>query len=373
LIEPAARAPATTPARPNDVIEILYTSGTTGQPKGVMHTSNTLMSSLAAFIERMALSSGDVVLMASPLAHQTGFAYGMMLSIRLGCPLVLMDVWNGERAAEIIAAEGVTFTMASTPFLADLTKVAERNPAATKSLRVFVTAGAPIPSVLVTRARGLLGAQIVSAWGMTENGTVTSTCLQDSTEKAAETDGCPLPGMEVRVVDADGRVLAAGEEGRLQARTPTCFVGYLKRPELNGVDPDGWFETGDIARLAADGYIRITGRAKDVIIRGGENIPVVEIENLLYKHPAIVDVAIVAMPDPRLGERACAFVVARPGSDVSLPALVAFLEEFQVARQYMPERVELMDDLPRTASGKIQKVALREVAQALVVNATPAE
>jgi cyclohexanecarboxylate-CoA ligase len=208
---------------------------------------------------------------------------------------------------------------------------------------------------------------------MTENGTVTSTLLNDPIARAAETDGRALQGMEVRVVNPVGRPVKPGEEGRLQARTPSCFVGYLKRPELNEIDKEGWFETGDIARLAADGYIRITGRAKDVIIRGGENIPVVEVENLLYEHPGIVDVAIVAMPDPRLGERACAFVVARPGNDISLGAVVAFLEGFQVARHYLPERVELMDELPRTASGKIQKVALREVAKSLAVRLSTAE
>ncbi len=348
---------------PDDVIEVLYTSGTTGEPKGVMHTSNTLFSNLAPYTERLGLSGTDVVLMASPLAHQTGFMYGVMMPVQLGCAVVLQDIWNPDRAAELIAAEGVTFTMASTPFLSDLTAAAERRPEAFRSLRIFLAAGAPIPRVLVRRAREHLGAHIVSAWGMTENGAVTTTKLDDPPQQVFETDGCALPGMELRIVDEKGEPRPVGEEGRLQVRGCSNFVGYLRRPNLYGMDAAGWFDTGDLARLDAEGYVRITGRSKDIIIRGGENIPVVEIEGILYKHPDVAEVAIVGMPDARLGERACAFIVSRSGANLSLPEVAKFLQDQKTAKQYIPERVEMVPELPKTPSGKIQKFRLREVAK----------
>ncbi|HQD83634.1 MAG TPA: AMP-binding protein, partial [Quisquiliibacterium sp.] len=211
------------------------------------------------------------------------------------------------------------------------------------------------------QARQALGANIVSAWGMTENGAVTTTLLDDPPERAVQTDGCPLPGAEVRVVDHDDRPLPVGETGRLQLRSCSNFGGYLKRPHLNGTTDDGWFETGDLARLDAQGYIRITGRSKDVIIRGGENIPVVEIEALLYRHPAVALAAIVAYPDARLGERACAFVVPKPGQSIDFAEMVRFLKEQKVALQYIPERLEVRDVLPSTPSGKVQKFRLREM------------
>jgi cyclohexanecarboxylate-CoA ligase len=348
---------------PDDVIQVLYTSGTTGEPKGVMHTSNTLFSNLTPYIGRLGLSGSDVVLMASPLAHQTGFMYGVMMPVALGCPVVLQDLWNADRAADRVAGEGVTFTMASTPFLADLTDCAERRPEAFRSLRIFLAAGAPIPRVLVRRAREHLGAHIVSAWGMTENGAVTTTKLDDPPQQVFESDGCALPGMELRTVDALSHPLPVGEEGRLQVRGCSNFVGYLKRPSLYGTDAEGWFDTGDLARLDAEGYVRITGRSKDIIIRGGENIPVVEIEGILYRHPGVAEVAIVAMPDARLGERACAFVVPKGGASLSLPDLAAFLQNEKVAKQYIPERVEIVPELPKTPSGKVQKFRLREAAK----------
>ena len=177
----------------------------------------------------------------------------------------------------------------------------------TPSLRVFVSAGAPIPRTLVGKARPTLGTAVISAWGMSENGAVTTTRLEDDEARATPTDGCPLPGMELRIVDAEGKVLPAGAEGILQVRGCSNFAGYLKRPELDPSDPDGWFDTGDLARMDTQGYIRIAGRSKDIIIRGGENIPVVEVEGLLYRHPAVAEVAVVGFPDARLGERACTY------------------------------------------------------------------
>ncbi|NUT14693.1 MAG: cyclohexanecarboxylate-CoA ligase [Cupriavidus sp.] len=349
------------PPGPDDVTQLIYTSGTTGEPKGVMHTANTLFSNIVAYTGRLHLTGDDVVLMASPMAHQTGFMYGLMMPVMLGAHAVLQDIWDPARAAALIRDEGVTFTMGSTPFLTDLARVVAESGVPVPSLRLFLCAGAPIPGTLVEQARQALGAKIVSAWGMTENGAVTTTLPEDSDERASTTDGCPLPGVEIRVVDGADEDVPIGENGRLLVRACSNFGGYLKRPQLNGTDADGWFDTGDLARLDAHGYLRTAGRSKDVIIRGGENIPVLEVETLLYRHPAVAQVAIVAYPDARLGERACAFVVPRAGQSIDLAGMVDWLRQQKMALQYIPEKLVVRDALPATPAGKIQKFRLREM------------
>ena len=343
----------------NDVCQLIYTSGTTGEPKGVMHTANTMYSNLVPYAARLGLGASDVVLMASPMAHQTGFMYGLLMPVMLKARMVLLDSWDKALAAKVIAQEGVTFTMASTPFLMDLTNAVEELGTDSSTLRIFLCAGTAIPGALVERARRVLGTKIVSAWGMTENGAVTLVSPSDPDERSVNTDGFVLPGMEIQIRAADGTVLPAGQEGALYVRGCSNFGGYLKRPQWNATDAEGWFDTGDIARIDDAGYIRICGRTKDVIIRGAENLPVVEIEAVLYKHPDIQQVAIVAYPDERLGERACAFVVPKQGKTFSFEEMVRFLDSQHLAKQYYPERLEVCDQLPSTASGKIQKFALR--------------
>ena len=346
---------------PDDVTQLIYTSGTTGEPKGVMHTANTVMANIIPYAERLHLGASDVVLMASPMAHQTGFMYGLMMPIMLKASAVLLDIWEPLKAIDLIRAEGATFTMASTPFLTDLAKNVAESGKNVPTLATFLCAGAPIPGPLVEQARAVLGTKIVSAWGMTENGAVTLIQLDDPDERAFTTDGLPLPGVELKVTDFDGASLPPGEAGKLLVRAVSNFGGYLKRPHLNGTDADGWFDTGDLARIDAQGYVRITGRSKDVIIRGGENIPVVEIEALLYRHPAIAMAAVVAYPDERLGERACAVVVPKAGQTIDLPGLVEFMKSQKVAVQYIPERLIVREAMPATPSGKIQKFKLREM------------
>ncbi|MGP9810256.1 cyclohexanecarboxylate-CoA ligase [Rhodopseudomonas sp. NSM] len=348
---------------PDDITQLIYTSGTTGEPKGVMHSANTLMANIIPYARRLKLSQDDVILMASPMAHQTGFMYGLMMPIMLQASAVLQDVWEPAKAADLIRAERVSFTMASTPFLTDLTRVVKESAQPVPSLKTFLCAGAPIPGPLVEQAQAGLGAKIVSAWGMTENGAVTLIKLDDDDKLASTTDGCPLPGVEVKVIDGDGATLPAGQIGRLVVRACSNFGGYLRRPQWNATDKEGWFDTGDLAYMTAEGYIRISGRSKDVIIRGGENIPVVEVEALLYKHPAVAQVAIVAYPDERLGERACAVVVPRAGETIDFPAMVEFLKTQKLAVQYIPERLIMREAMPATPSGKIQKFRLREMLQ----------
>ena len=346
---------------PDDVTQVIYTSGTTGEPKGVMHTANTVMANIIPYARRLELDAEDVVLMASPMAHQTGFMYGLIMPIVLKASAVILDIWEPLKAIALIRAERCSFTMASTPFLSDLAKHVAESGLAVPTLKTFLCAGAPIPGPLVEQARTVLGTKIVSAWGMTENGAVTLIQLDDPDERAFTTDGLPLPGVELKVVDFDGTALPVGEAGKLLVRSVSNFGGYLKRPHLNGTDAEGWFDTGDLARLDAQGYVRITGRSKDVIIRGGENIPVVEIEALLYRHPAVAMAALVAYPDDRLGERACAIVVPKAGQSLDLADMVAFLKSQKVAMQYIPERLILRDAMPSTPSGKIQKFKLREM------------
>lgn len=343
----------------NDVCQLIYTSGTTGEPKGVMHTANTMYSNLVAYAARLGLSGADIILMASPMAHQTGFMYRFLMPVMLGARMVLMDGWDKDLAARLIAEERVSFTMASTPFLMDLATAVEAGGTDSSALRIFLCAGTAIPGPLVERAHAVLGARVLSAWGMTENGAVTVVSPADPEERSVHTDGSVLPGMELQIRGADGQPVPAGHEGELYVRGCSNFGGYLKRPQWNKTDAEGWFDTGDIARMDAQGYIRICGRSKDVIIRGAENIPVVEVEALLYKHPAVQQVAIVAYPDARLGERACAFIVPKPGQGIDFAGMAAFLEAQHLARKYFPERLELREKLPSTASGKIQKFAMR--------------
>jgi cyclohexanecarboxylate-CoA ligase len=362
-----AEAPAIFRSRrptPDDVVQLLYTSGTTGEPKGVMHTSRTLLRNMLPSIDQLQLGQADPILCATPLAHQLGFILGVIVPIVVGLPVVLQDVWNAKVALQRIRDHGVTFAMGATPFLADLVDLASSEGGA-GSLKTFLSAGAPIPRQLVKRAGEDAGFKVLSAYGMTENLLVSATRLDDPEQKVYETDGTPTAGIELRVLDHNGEPLPPGEAGRLLTRGTSLFVGYLKRPELYNLDQEGWFDTGDLARLDADGYVTITGRWKDVIIRGGENIPVVEIENVLYRHAAVRQIAIVAMPDERLGERPCAFAVLREQATLNLADMQQFLKQSGVARSYWPERLELVESLPMTASGKIQKFVLRDMAKAL--------
>lgn len=356
--------PLATPGlKPDDVFLLMYTSGTTGEPKGVMHTSNTLFANLHAYIETMELTGDDIVLGASPMAHLTGFGYLAMIPLILNTTTVLQDVWDPRRALQIAREDGVTFSMASAPFVADLCMAVEGGEAPAERFTTFNCAGAPIPPVLIERAHRLMGMRVCSAWGMTEIGAVTVTEPARALEKSGISDGRPVAGMDVKVVDADGNAVPVGETGSLLVRGASVFAGYLKRPHLNNVSEDGWLDTGDLAFIDDEGYVRITGRTKDVVIRGGENIPVMEMENLIFKHPAVASVAIVGYPDARLGERVCAFVALKPGCSLSFGELTRYLEEQQIAKPYYPERLEIVDDLPRTPSGKIQKFKLREEAR----------
>lgn len=347
--------------QPDDLAVMMFTSGTTGSPKGVMHSSNTLIACLNGLAGRFGLRDDDVLLGATPFGHMTGYAAIMMQAIRLGGTMVLQDVWESKRGVDLMAKEGVTYLAASTPFLLDICEAVAGGMPRPSKLRLFLCGGAPIPPMLIERALKELALTVCSLWGMTESLSSTLTEPARAADKSASSDGRPLDGVDVRVVDIDGKQLAVGETGRLLVRGAQMFRGYFKRADLPTFDADGWFDTGDLAKMDNEGYIRINGRTKDVIIRGGENIPVAEIENLLYKHPSVIAAAMVGYPDERLGERGCAFVALRPGQSLDLIGLQSYMAQCKVAKQYWPERVEIVEDLPRTASGKVQKFKLQEM------------
>jgi cyclohexanecarboxylate-CoA ligase len=352
---------------PNDVTLLIFTSGTTGEPKGVMHTHNTLVAANALLPDRLGVSKDDVIHMASTFAHLTGFLYGVRLPTQVGgATAVYQDVWDPARFVELVERHGVSYTSAATPFLHDTLSapgLAERE---TSSLRLFCCMGAPIPRAILREARVKLpGMTVLGGWGQSENALVTLGIPGDPEEKLVERDGYPWPGMEIRVVDFSGTVLPPGSEGRLQVRGPFLFVGYAERLEMTRASFEGdWFDTGDLATIDDEGYLNITGRTKDVIIRGGENIPVAYVENVLYEHPGLAGVAVVGYPDPRLQERACACVTLAPGAGgFTVAEMREFLEAKGVTRHYWPERLEVLAELPRTASGKIQKFQLRALLQ----------
>jgi cyclohexanecarboxylate-CoA ligase len=349
---------------PDQHAQLLFTSGTSGEPKGALHRHEVLDRAADHHIAHFGLGAGDVIYIPSPLAHQTGFLYGMWIALRLGVPQVLQEVWDPEVGLDTMRRFGVTFVQAATPFLADLTRVASDTGKQPERLRTFVATGAAIPRELARRAREVLGTEVGGAWGTTESCLGCAFAPGDPPELAWGSDGRALAGVQLRVVDDDGRILGPGEEGNFEVHTDCLFTGYLNRPELTAevVTADGWYRTGDLARIDASGYVRITGRVKDVINRGGEKVPVAEIEQLLHAHPAVRDVAIVAMPDERLGERACAFVVG----ELDFETMLEYLDSHRVSKTYWPERLELVETLPRTPSGKIQKFVLRAHARELI-------
>jgi cyclohexanecarboxylate-CoA ligase len=302
--------------------------------------------------------------MPSPVGHITGVVCGILLPVRLGTTVVLLDVWDPGRALSLIAAHRCSYTVAATPFLHGIVHHPDLAKTDVSALRVFMCGGADMPPELITSASAALDCMVTRAYGSTEYPSATGCNQDDPLDKRARTDGRAMRAVQVRVVDESGSDAPAGVVGDVFVRGPELFVGYLDT-SLNddAFTSNGWFRTGDIGRLDADGYLEITGRRKDIIIRGGENISVKEIEDHLFGHPKIGDVAVVAAPDPVLGERVCAVIVPAPGQTITLEEVTEWLRAAKFAKQKLPERLIVLDELPRTASGKVQKFKLRELAR----------
>ncbi|MCQ9182726.1 3-phosphoshikimate 1-carboxyvinyltransferase [Streptomyces sp. IBSBF 2953] len=352
---------------PEMTAQLLFTSGTTSEPKGVTQPTRNLVRAAAMEIGHLGLGEQDAIWVPSPLAHQTGFLYGMVLALVLGVPQILQPEWDAKRALQSLNDHRATFVQAATPFLSDLVKAVEESGETPQHLRIFVATGAMVPRALAERAGRVLHADVCGAFGTTETCLGALSSPGDEPRQRWGSDGRALDGVELRITDDEGLVLPAGTEGNFELRSPTVFDGYLDRPDLTSqaFTEDGWYRTGDLATIDTEGFLRITGRVKDVINRGGEKIPVAEIEQLLFAHPAVDDVAVVAMPDERLGERACAFVVPAGGTELTFEEMRRHLDGHEVAKQYWPERLERIDALPRNPIGKVTKWELRALARGL--------
>ena len=349
------------PVRDADLAHIMFTSSTTGRPKAVMHSDDTLAALNIGFTERFSLGPDAPIFLASPLGHSIGAIHGLRLSLHTGAPLVLQDAWDPERALEAIEAFGCAFTAAATPFLKDLVDASWPRPTPKLApLRSFLCGGAQVPPALMEAAQARFPHTFVTVlWGMTEGGLVT--CVRESPrEKLMGTAGIGLPGLELRCLAPGGGTVPVGEEGELAMRGPGVFTGYFGQQDLyeSQITNDGFFRTGDLARIDADGYVRITGRLKDLIIRGGVNISPVPIENALADHPDVGAVAVIGHPDERLGECICAVVVP-DGEPPSLDDLVAHARSRRLPKHHCPEVLRVVDTMPMTPAGKIRKADLR--------------
>ncbi len=347
----------------NEVTLLAFTSGTESTPKGVMHSHNTLMYGTATMARLLGLTSEDVVWTASPLGHGTAFEWGMRQALVIGATLALQDVWNVETALNIIERERCSFTLAATPFAAMLLESPTVDRRDLSSFRIFACAGAPIPQKLGEAFRQRIGCTLIGMWGMTECFVGSASPPDDRTQKLWETDGKAMPGAELAIFDAArSKQLPPGEVGELATRGPHVCLGYFNDLERTRetFSADGWLFSNDLATMDADGYIRLVGRKKDMINRGGLKVSAREVEELLLQHASIVAVALVAVPDDRLGEKGCAFVVPRDHAALTLPQLVRYLEDKGVAKYKLPEYLVVLPEFPMTASGKIQKFRLRE-------------
>jgi 3-phosphoshikimate 1-carboxyvinyltransferase len=368
--EPDVEAIVARKPGPTALSQLFFTSGSTGEPKGVLHRYDALTRAAMMEVEHLGLGRDDTIYIPTPLAHQTGLLYGMWLAFALGSTQVIQDIWDPHLAARALREWDGTFVQAATPFLADLVRVIDAGEeVAPPALRIFVVTGAAVPRALAERATRMLSASVCGAWGSTESCLGALAAPGDDPAKVWGTDGRALAGTRIRIVDEDDKPLGPGEEGNFQVTSRCLFEEYLDRPDLTAaaMTADGWYRTGDLATIDGDGFLRLTGRVKDIINRGGEKVPVAEIEQLLHEHPAVAEVAIVAMPDERLGERACAFVVRAPDSsgDFGLADVREWLDSHEMSKHYWPERVEVLDEMPRTPSGKIQKFILRDRAKGL--------
>ncbi|MGE0853156.1 MAG: AMP-binding protein [Hyphomicrobiaceae bacterium] len=344
----------------NDITLLIFTSGTEATPKGVMHSHNTALFSTMALSERFGLGSEEVIWTPSPLGHGSGFQWGLRLAMALGGTLVLQDLWDPEAGLDLIERERCTFVYAATPFVTMLLDSPSLDRRSLR-LRLFGCGGAPIPPSVGEDVRMRMNCRLIGTWGMSECFVATACSPMDADYACWTTDGRPLPGVEIAIFDeARTRPLGAGETGELATRGPHVSLGYFNDPvrTRQTFSQDGWLFSGDLATVDHQGHVRLIGRKKDLINRGGLKFAAREIEELLCTHPDVRDVAIVGVPDSRLGEKSCAFIVSTAA--IELHDLTRLLEEHGVAKFKLPEYLVRLSELPRTASGKVQKFVLRE-------------
>ena len=346
----------------DELAAVLFTSGTEGLPKGVMLTHNNILASERAYCARLNLTWLDVFMMPAPLGHATGFLHGVTAPFLIGARSVLLDIFTPDACLALLEQQRCTCMLGATPFVYDLLNLLEKQPADLSALRFFLCGGTTIPKK-VARECQQRGIKLLSVYGSTESSPHAVVNLDDPLSRFMHTDGYAAAGVEIKVVDDARKTLPPGCEGEEASRGPNVFMGYFDEPELTAraLDEEGWYYSGDLCRMDEAGYIKITGRKKDIIVRGGENISSREVEDILLQHPKIHDACVVAMPDERLGERSCAYVVLKaPHHSLSLEEVVAFFSRKRVAKYKYPEHIVVIEKLPRTASGKIQKFLLRK-------------
>lgn len=346
----------------DELAAVLFTSGTEGLPKGVMLTHNNILASERAYCARLNLTWLDVFMMPAPLGHATGFLHGVTAPFLIGARSVLLDIFTPDACLALLEQQRCTCMLGATPFVYDLLNLLEKQPADLSALRFFLCGGTTIPKK-VARECQQRSIKLLSVYGSTESSPHAVVNLDNSLSRFMHTDGYAAAGVEIKVVDDARKTLPPGCEGEEASRGPNVFMGYFDEPELTAraLDEEGWYYSGDLCRMDEAGYIKITGRKKDIIVRGGENISSREVEDILLQHPKIHDACVVAMPDERLGERSCAYVVLKaPHHSLSLEEMAAFFSRKRVAKYKYHEHIVVIEKLPRTASDKIQKFLLRK-------------
>lgn len=356
LSEGPARSHTIPRPDPDSRALLVYTSGTTAEPKGVQHSHRSLLAEVFSLARLSAQGENRRDLALFPPGHVAGLL-GLLRMLLLGIPTVALEAWDQELAAKLVDQYGITNGVGAPIQLAGLLDERDRGTASLETLSEFMTGAANVSPALIERAQQA-GISAYRTYGSSEHPTITTGTPEDPLVKRATTDGRVIEGSEFRIVDDEGRDVP---EGEVVSRGPELFLGYTD-PALNreAFLPGGWYRTGDVGRKDADGYLTITDRKKDIIIRGGENISSKEVEDVLAEHPAVAEVAVVGEHDERLGERVCAFVVLRHGAALTFEEVQAHFTAAGVARQKTPERVVFADELPRTPSGKVRKFALRE-------------
>lgn len=362
---------------PDDPYLIVYTSGTTARPKGCLHTFNTLRASATAIAVSLDYTQDDVQFGPSPITHSTGIVTSVLLPMVAGASSHLMEAWEPKEGLRRVREHRCTVAVTATAFLEMMMAAydpAEDDPS---SLRIWVCAGSPIPGSVVQRAGAMLsGGQVLSLYGRSENMLTTMCRVSDPPFRSSTSDGSALQGASIKVVDTAGVEVDRGAEGDIAYRGPSHMLEYYRDPAETALlfTPDGYSKSGDLGVMDADGFVRVTGRLKDIIIRGGLNISARELEDVLITHPGVASVAVVGMPDQRLGERVCVYVVAAPGQpEPSLADLIDLMREKRVSVTKLPERLETVPALPMTSTGKVQKHLLRaDVARKVAqISSTP--
>ena len=345
----------------DDVMRMAFTSGTTGNPKGVTHNFNTTLSAARILNDAMEVTEDEVFLVYLPVGLNWGYLT-LLQSVMVGARAVLLDRFSARAALELIERERVTFIPSAPASIIAMLNAPELGRFDLRSLRVVITGGASCPIETIREFRKKIPGHLIELYGMLETGFHTFTRLGDDPEAVTGTIGRTPPGMELRIIDAAGADVAPGAEGEIAADGPSIHLGYHKNPAANAelFTADGWFRTGDLGQFDAAGNVKIVGRLKEMINRGGKKFFPREIEEILYTHPKILHAAIVGVPDPRLGERNCLCVIPRPGASIALDEVVDFLRG-GVANYKLPEEIEIFEEFPFTPTGKIQRHALTRV------------